>query len=95
MIGERSDVGLVATELRRESPAHLAEARIKGAAASKAGAAIFAASVMPVVRALQASGINTTRSIAESLNSLGVRTARGGIWHRSTVTNLLARDLAT
>jgi hypothetical protein len=29
--------------------------------------------------------------IAETLNARGVRTARGGQWHASTVANLLAR----
>ena len=31
------------------------------------------------------------QSIANALNDRGVRTARGGAWHNSTVRNLLAR----
>lgn len=46
---------------------------------------------MPVIRQLQADGVTTTRAIAEALNPRGVRTARGGEWHHSTVRNLLAR----
>jgi hypothetical protein len=47
--------------------------------------------VVPVVRELQAAGVTTTRAIAEALNARGIRTARGGEWHHSTVRNLLAR----
>ncbi|OYV38715.1 MAG: hypothetical protein B7Z81_04210, partial [Acidocella sp. 20-61-6] len=38
-----------------------------------------------------ASGAKTARAIAEALNARGIRTARGGAWHDSTVRNLLAR----
>jgi hypothetical protein len=38
----------------------------------------------PVVR-------TKTRAIAEALNARGIRTARGGEWHYSTVRNLPAR----
>jgi hypothetical protein len=47
---------------------------------------------LPVVRELQASGTTTVRAIAEALNARGIRTARGGDWHHSTVRNLLARE---
>jgi hypothetical protein len=33
-------------------------------------------------------------SHTEALNAGGVRTARGGAWHTSTVRNLLARSMA-
>ena len=33
-------------------------------------------------------------SIAEQLNERGIRTARGGSWHVSSVANVLARTLA-
>jgi hypothetical protein len=62
-----------------------------GAAAGKAAADAFAANVLPVVRDLQAAGVVTVRAIAEALNARGIRTARGGDWHGSTVRNLLAR----
>ena len=47
--------------------------------------------VLPIVREMQASGLTTLREIADALNARGVRTARGGQWHSSTVHNLLAR----
>jgi hypothetical protein len=62
-----------------------------GAEANRKAADIFAANVLPVIRQLQAKGITATRAIAEALNARGLRTARGGEWHHSTVRNLLAR----
>jgi len=70
---------------------NLAEAQAMGAAATKVVADAFAANVLPVVRDLQAGGLTATRAIAEALNTRGIRTARGGDWHHSTVRNLLAR----
>jgi Recombinase len=63
----------------------------KGVAASREAADAFAANVLPIVRQIQAVGVTTFRAIAAALNDRGVRTARGGAWHDSTVRNLLAR----
>jgi DNA invertase Pin-like site-specific DNA recombinase len=70
---------------------NLGEAQAKGATANRTAADAFAANVLPVVRQLQASGIVSTRAIAEALNARGIRTARGGQWYGATVQNLLAR----
>ena len=70
---------------------NLPEAQAMGAAANREAAHAFAANVLPVVRELQAAGVTTVRAIAEALNARGIRTARGGEWHHSTVRNLLAR----
>jgi DNA invertase Pin-like site-specific DNA recombinase len=70
---------------------NLAEAATKGAAANREAAAGFAANVLPIVRQIQAAGAATPRAIAAALNARGIRTARGGAWHDSTVRNLLAR----
>jgi Resolvase, N terminal domain/Recombinase len=51
----------------------------------------FAFNVLPIVRQIQAAGPTTNRAIAQALNDRGIRTARGGDWHDSTVRNLLAR----
>ena len=61
-------------------------------AANRAAADHFAANVAPIVREIQASGLMTLREIAAALNARGVRTARGGAWHSSTVYNLLTRE---
>ena len=68
-----------------------AEAAVKAHAANRAGANQFAANVLPIVREIQASGLTTLRDIAGALNARGIRTARGGAWHSSTVRNLLMR----
>jgi DNA invertase Pin-like site-specific DNA recombinase len=70
---------------------NLAEAQTLGAAANRTGADSFAANVLPIVRQIQASGATTLQAIAAALNARGVRTARGGQWHPSSVSNLLAR----
>ena len=60
--------------------------------AARAVADQFAVNVLPIVRDIQASGLTTLRDIAGALNARGIRTARGGAWHSSTVRNLLMRD---
>lgn len=68
-----------------------AQAAVKAQAAHRASADRFAANVMPIVERIRASGIASHAGIAAALNSRGVRTARGGRWHATTVRNLLAR----
>jgi hypothetical protein len=51
----------------------------------------FAANVVPIVRQIEASGVKGSRAIAAAMNARGVRTARGGEWHATTVRNLLTR----
>jgi DNA invertase Pin-like site-specific DNA recombinase len=71
---------------------NLREAQAKGVAANREAADAFASNVLPIVRQIQAAGATTYRAIAQTLNDRGVRTARGGDWHDSTVRNLLARS---
>ena len=95
MIADRTRVALAAKKAqgaRLGNPTNLAEAQALGAAAGRAGADAFAANVLPVVRDLQAAGLVTVRALADALNLRGIRTARGGEWHVSTVRNLLARS---
>jgi DNA invertase Pin-like site-specific DNA recombinase len=40
---------------------------------------------------VRAAGAESLGDIAAALNARGMRTARGGQWHRSSVSNLLAR----
>jgi DNA invertase Pin-like site-specific DNA recombinase len=69
-----------------------AQAAVKAQAAHRASADRFAANVLPIVENIRASGITSHAGIAAALNSRGVRTARGGRWHATTVRNLLARE---
>src|SRR5204862_5619029 len=59
--------------------------------AARAVADQFAVNVLPIVREIRASGLTTLRDIPGPLNARGIRTARGGAWHSSTVRNLLQR----
>jgi DNA invertase Pin-like site-specific DNA recombinase len=74
------------------NPTNLGEAQAKGAVANRAAADAFAANVLPIVRQTRAAGATTHRAIAAALNAHGIRTARGGAWHDSTVRNPLARE---
>jgi DNA invertase Pin-like site-specific DNA recombinase len=69
-----------------------AEAAVKAQAAHRASADRFAANVLPIIESIRASGISTYLGMAEALNSRGIRTARGGRWHATTVRNLLGRS---
>jgi hypothetical protein len=48
--------------------------------------------VLPIIRRLEAAGATGYRAIAAALNARGVRTARGGEWHATTVRNLVHRE---
>jgi DNA invertase Pin-like site-specific DNA recombinase len=94
LIADRTRVALAARKaqgVRLGNPTNLGEAGVKGAATQRAEADAFAAKVLPIVRMIQTEGATTLRAIAGALNERGVRTARGGEWHDSTVRNLLAR----
>jgi len=95
MIADRTRAALAAKKAQGAelgNRTNLAEAAAKGAAAQRTAADAFAANVLPVVRQIQAAGATTHRAIAEALNARGIRTARGGQWHVSTVQNLLVRE---
>lgn len=53
-----------------------------------------AANVLPVIREIAARGASL-RQVAAELNARGVRTARGGQWHATTVRNVLRRESGT
>jgi len=43
------------------------------------------------VEAIRSTGSTTLEAITEALNQRGIRSARGGKWHVSPVSNLLVR----
>lgn len=59
--------------------------------ALKAGAEARAADLAPIVAELRAEGYTSLPALASQLNARSIRTARGGQWHASSVSNLLAR----
>ena len=94
MIADRTRAALAqkkAQGTRLGNRTNLKEAQAKGVETNRKAADSFASNVLPLVRQIQAAGAITHRAIAQALNARGVRTARGGVWHDSTVRNLLAR----
>jgi DNA invertase Pin-like site-specific DNA recombinase len=69
----------------------LDKVRGKGADANRIAADRFAANVIPIIREIRASGIDTMRGIARALNARGVQTARGGTWTPVQVGAILRR----
>lgn len=65
---------------------NLSEAQLLGAAANAK-----AANVLPMVDRIRKAGATSHKAIAEALNGRGVRTARGGGWHATSVARLLER----
>jgi DNA invertase Pin-like site-specific DNA recombinase len=75
-----------------------AEALRRAAKGNEAGLRVIvdkanahAEDLRPVIEALREEGIVSLGGIAEALNERGVETPRGGLWHPSSVSNLLAR----
>jgi DNA invertase Pin-like site-specific DNA recombinase len=59
--------------------------------AIKAKADSHASNLLPVLESLKAEGITSLGGIANALNARGMLTPRGGIWHKTSVSNLMAR----
>ena len=62
-----------------------------GALANKQAADAHAHALVSTIRKLMAAGYASQRALADELNRRGIATARGGSWHRTTVTRVLAR----
>jgi DNA invertase Pin-like site-specific DNA recombinase len=62
-----------------------------GVEAVKAKAQEYAQEMKAVIHHLQAQGKTSLGALAEALNGGGYRTPRGGAWHKTSVSNLLAR----
>jgi DNA invertase Pin-like site-specific DNA recombinase len=94
LIAERTRSALAqrkAQGTRLGNPRNAKEAAALGRVVQTVEAERFAANVLPVIRSVQAAGVTGMAAIAKVLNDRGVRTARGGRWHASTVRNLLLR----
>ncbi len=61
----------------------------------KSKADSHAMDLKPVIEALGQEGITSLGAIAAALNDRGMKTPRGGQWHKTSVSNLLARMQAT
>jgi len=99
MISARTVAALAAAKARGRrlgwsNPKRRAEqhsATVSAVGSIRRAADQFAANVLPVIGQIKAAGVSTLDGIAEALNSRGVKTARGGRWHPTTVRNLLCR----
>ena len=94
LISERTTAALQAKKAsgaKLGNPTNLCVAGSIGRIAQAQVADEFATNLRPLVQAIQNAGALTLAEIASALNGRGVRPARGGKWHRSSVRNLLAR----
>jgi DNA invertase Pin-like site-specific DNA recombinase len=94
LIAERTKAALAAkkaTGTRLGNPRNLDQAGFRGRAALARRADEFASGLIPVLQTIRASGARSLAAIAMELNRRGIRSARGGSWHRSSVGNLLLR----
>jgi DNA invertase Pin-like site-specific DNA recombinase len=94
LISERTRAALAAKKAQGMllgNRTNLPEAVAKAAVANKQAAVDFAINVRPVIEQVKASGATTYKAIAGALNARGIRTARGGEWHASTVRNIALR----
>lgn len=95
-ISERTKAALAAAKARGKKlgwaiPSRIGEqqtASRRGADANRSNATQFASNVLPLVDSIRQAGVVTLQGVAEALNARGVRTARGGQWHASTVRRL-------
>jgi DNA invertase Pin-like site-specific DNA recombinase len=94
LISERTKAALAvrkATGTRLGNPPNIREAGEIGRASLQFAADEFAASLLPVLRSIQADGAISIGAIASALNKRKIPTARGGRWHVSNAANLIAR----
>jgi len=98
MIGERTKAALSALKARgaalgahaHADPQALARGRMAAAETGRRNADAFASFIIPTIRRMVTANMPYVK-IADELNALGTRTARGGVWHASTVCNVLKR----
>jgi hypothetical protein len=76
---------------RLGNPTNLPHAGALGRATQVAAADEFVSGLLPVVLAIRQTGAQTLDAMSQALNQRGIRTARGGKWHASSVANLFVR----
>jgi DNA invertase Pin-like site-specific DNA recombinase len=97
LISERTKAALAAKKSNGATlgnPRNISEAGQLGRSVQQSEADRHATNVIPVIRSILSHGPVGMVSIAEQLNQRGIRTARGGDWHVSSVANVLARAKA-
>jgi DNA invertase Pin-like site-specific DNA recombinase len=96
MISDRTKAALAVAKARGKKLGNpkLAEARKRAVQGNKSAAARYAANVLPVIREIRASGVQSLRGVARSLAARGIKTARGGEWTAVQVGDILRRGLS-
>jgi DNA invertase Pin-like site-specific DNA recombinase len=94
LISERTRAALAAKRMggaRLGNPTNIVSAGALGRTIQVAAADEFVTGLMPIIEAVRRNGASTLEAISCALNQRGIRPARGGRWHVSSVSNLLAR----
>ena len=94
LISERTTTALAAKKAKGAvlgNPSNLVQAGDLDRAALMEGAEDLAQRLAPALRAVRSEGVNTLRGMADALNRRGIKSSRGGVWHPSSVANLLSR----
>jgi DNA invertase Pin-like site-specific DNA recombinase len=93
MIGQRTREALQAAKARgtRLGNPKLEKARQRAFKANREAAQRFAANVLPIIRQIQTSGVQSLRGVARALTARGIKTARGGEWSAVQVSDILRR----
>ena len=94
LISERTRAALAAKKAsgaRLGNPRNIAHAGALGRVVQTVTADEFVSGLMPIVLAIRSTGAITLEAMTQALNQRGIRSARGGKWHASSVMNLLAR----
>jgi DNA invertase Pin-like site-specific DNA recombinase len=98
LIAERTKAALAskrASGARLGNPSNLPLAGALGRATQIAAADEFVSGLLPVVLAIRQTGAKSLEAMSQALNQRGIRTARGGKWHASSVANLFVRAQRT
>ena len=93
LISERTKAALAAKRAngtKLGNPSVVAAGSL-GRSVQTVAADAFVVSLTPVVEAIRSTGSTTLEAITEALNQRGIRSARAGKWHVSSVANLLTR----
>ena len=90
LISQRTKAALAAAKARGVKLGNPNLDAIRGSG-GEAGKAEAERTVLPNLKQVKKAGATTLQQIADSLNSRGVATARGGSWYPSNVRNVLAR----
>jgi DNA invertase Pin-like site-specific DNA recombinase len=94
LISERTKAALSAKKAggaKLGNPSNIVQAGELGRGVQTAAADDFVASLLPIIQAIRSTGAVTLRDMTEALNQRGIRSARGGRWHVSSVLNVLTR----